>query len=228
MAKRPAFLPRAMLPFVERFDVEFQWFAGFAVSQAQRSIASMHDALSRRDIQPALEISTKSPAALGVELSAFNLLVRHGDLELSVESAFQGSKVFSSGGPFHDLYEAPSGHAKRDPRLRSSGDVIGFDFLGDVWPTTPTTGFYDWLYMSALARHREAHDELPRFNAFTDIAFNPKKSLNCQARSAATFVGLVRTGLLDRAVENRDAFLSLVYSASDESATQQAFFGEEG
>ena len=51
------------------------------------------------------------------------------------------------------------------------------------------------------------------YNAFTDIEFNPKRSLNCQARSAAIFVSLLKNNLLDSAVENQQAFLHTVYDA---------------
>ena len=34
------------------------------------------------------------------------------------------------------------------------------------------------------------------YDAFTDIEFNPDKSLNCQARAAAMFVALNREGLI--------------------------------
>ncbi len=41
--------------------------------------------------------------------------------------------------------------------------------------------------MTALFQNPELSKELLRFEAFTDIAFNPQKSLNCQARAAARF-----------------------------------------
>ena len=35
------------------------------------------------------------------------------------------------------------------------------------------------------------------YDGFTDIVYNPNKSVGCQARSAALYVGLTRAGLLD-------------------------------
>lgn len=215
MASRPAFVPRVDgPPYFAEVKAEFEWFPGFAISQAQRSVASFHDALEALGHDPTLEISTKSPTRLGVELSAFNLTLVAGDLELSVECAFQGSKVFRDRGPFHDLYRVSSREAKKDARLRVLGDVLSFDYLGDVWPNKPPSAFYDWLYLTALVQNPSVADDLCGFNSFTDIAFNPKKSLSCQARSAAIFVGLTRAGQLDEALDGRDRFLSVVYPNS--------------
>jgi hypothetical protein len=206
---------------VDDVVVEFDWFPGFAVTQAQRSIASMHEALAKRGLGPTLEISTKSPTQLGVQLSAFNLGVDVEDSEISVECAFQGSKVFEANGPFHDLYRVSSREAKKDTRLRTSGEVVSFDYFGDVWPNEPQTAFYDWLYVTAITQHARAAAALEDFNSFTDIAFNPKKSLSCQARSAAIFVALSRAGRLSEALTTKEAFLSLVYDGRG-GGTQQS------
>ena len=49
------------------------------------------------------------------------------------------------------------------------------------------------------------------YDAFTDIAFNPQKSINCQAEAAAVYVSLKRQGLLEAALNNRADFLKIVY-----------------
>jgi hypothetical protein len=129
---------------------------------------------------------------------------------MPVEVAFQGSKVFEKGGPFHDIYDASSRDAKTDERLRSSGQLIGFNLFGEEWPTEPRTCFYDWLYTRALAHHPKEAREVLHFNAFSDIAFNPEKSLNCQARSAALFVALSRQGVLTQILQDKEAYLTLM------------------
>src|SRR5262245_4610747 len=157
MAKRPVFRPvLSGRPFVEAVVLDFDWHPGFAKSQAQKSIASLHEAARKRGLSPVLEISSKSDMALGVALSAFNLTLRIRDRLISVEAAFQGSKVFEHGGPFHDLYGASSRDAKTDERVRSSGQLVGFNLIGEEWPTEPQTCFYDWLYISALSQHPDA------------------------------------------------------------------------
>ena len=59
MAERPVFLIRNGK--VVGVPYTFQWFPGFAVSQKQKSVESLHDAIRQSDGAAApLEISTKS------------------------------------------------------------------------------------------------------------------------------------------------------------------------
>jgi hypothetical protein len=212
MAIRPVFVPDdARPPFVKEVLVEFKWYSGFAKSQAQKSIGSWHTAAKGRGIDPILEISSKSGQRLGVDLSAFNLMLEaKGHRVMSVECAFQGSKFFERGGPFTDLYAVSSREAKKDDRLRNSGDVIRFTFLGEDFPTKPLTAFYDWLYLRALNQNEVLARQLLRYKGFTDIAFNPEKSFNCQARSAALFVALSQIGEIDNVINDKKHYLDLI------------------
>jgi hypothetical protein len=216
---------------VEEVVLDFEWHPGFAKSQAQKSIASLHEAARERGLSPVLEISSKSDTPLGVALSAFNLMLEIRDRMMSVEVAFQGSKVFERSGPFHDLYSASSREAKTDERIRSAGPLVGFNLLGEEWPIEPPTCFYDWLYISALTQHADAAQEVVKFNAFSDIAFNPEKSLNCQARSAAVFVALWRQGLLAQVSRGKEAYLALVggrRANGQQSPVQRDLFSDVG
>jgi hypothetical protein len=148
---------------------------------------------------------------------------------MSVESAYQGSKVFEHGGPFHELYEASSKDAKTDQRLRSSGTVICFNLFGEEWPTEPFTAFYDWLYITALLQHPELAQAVIEFKAFSDIAYNPERSFNCQARAAAVFVALSRQNLLEQAIRGRDSYLGLMSrtpKVGTQLSTQQDLFSD--
>jgi hypothetical protein len=180
-----------------------------------------------RGISPVLEISSKSPEPLGVSLSAFNLRfeIAPGNI-VSVESAFQGSKVFGNGGPFSDLYQRSSRDAKTDPRLRNSGNLKAFNLLGEAFPLQPLTAFYDWLYIRALIANRDLSSELLIYRGFSDIAFNPERSINCQARSAALFVALSEYPKVEigRIIKDKDYFLRLL-GASDTSKPNQLSFG---
>lgn len=215
MAQRPIFVPQITgTAFVQQIDVMFTWFSGFAVSQAQRSINSLHRAAAVAGIAPVLEISSKSADAQGVKLSAFNLGVPLKDgCDANVEAVFQGSKVFEHGGPFHDLYSAPGREAKTDRRIQNSGPLVGFNLLGERWPLLPRTAFYDWLYITALVNHQELADYVLTFEGFSDIAFNPEKSLNCQARSAALYVALHQRGVLAQTLATPEAFLQALLDA---------------
>lgn len=221
MAFRPVFVADLVKPYVVERSVEFEYHSGFSVQQKQRSVASLHRSFGVQfpDLH-ILEVSSKGNVELGVRLSAFNLMIQHGNRgAYSVESAFQSSKVFECGGPFVDLLEVSGREAKKDERLKKSGNLVGFRFFSREFPLNPLTYFYDWLYASALWRNRILLDQILSYDAFTDIEYNPKRSINCQARSVAKVVGLARAGLLAEALRSPMAFLELGYSApADRSA----------
>lgn len=212
MASRPVFVPDpSHPPFVKEVWIEFPWIPGQALSQVQKCICSFHKAAENQGLVPLLEISSKSLSPSGVMLSAFNLRFNTtSGRNLSVECAFQGSKVFQRGGPFNDLYDVSSSEAKKDERLRNSGELIGFNYLGDEFPVNPPTAFYDWLYLNALYQNPALAKELEEYAGFTDIAFNPQKSLNCQARSAALFVALSRMGEIENVIRDREYYFALI------------------
>ena len=201
MAQRPVFVTLSRQPFHDIYSVDFTYNSGFAVSQKQKNIMALHTGFNARFPQKkVLEISSKSLQPLGVKLSAFNLkkFVPSLGYSVPVECVYQGGKVFSAGGPFLDLYEGTSRDAKEDSRLKESGYLNAFEFEGVRYPLQPATAFYDWLYINALMENPELGEELIQFDAFTDIEFNPNKSLNCQAKAAAIYVGLARQGLLEK------------------------------
>lgn len=212
MAVRPVFCATNSAPFCRVSDVEFEYASGFAVSQKQKCISNLHKSfLALRPQRSILEISSKSLLPLGVSLSAFNLPVAAEGLDCSVECAFQGSKVFAKGGPYTDLYEKSSREAKKDVRLKESGNLTKFCFLGEDFPLMPKDLFYNWLYIKSLHANPELSAQILEFDSFTDIEFNPKKSLNCQAKAAAIYIGLHKNGLLEEALKSPEDFKRIVY-----------------
>lgn len=214
MSKRPVFIPTISsdkFKFVEEIEIEFEWFAGFAISQKQKSINSLHENfLKNYPEYKILEISSKSKDELGIKLSAFNLMIPRKKGKVSVESAFQGSKVFENGGPYREIFELSSREAKKYEKLKVSGDLKKFEFYNISWELEPKTLFYDWLYMNALSKNIELEKELLKYDAFTDIEFNPKKSINNQARAAALYVSLYREGLLNKALESHQSYREVI------------------
>ncbi|KIR03375.1 hypothetical protein P261_02190 [Lachnospiraceae bacterium TWA4] len=201
MANRPVYVVREKEPFYSIMDVDFQWSSGFAKCQKQKNIVALHEGF--HNIKPKLnilEISSKSLQEEGILMSAFNLQKYVPSLKktVSVECAYQAGKVFKNGGPYTDLFASTSREAKRDERLKTSGELIGFEFEGQKFPVTPKSLFYDYLYINALFENKELAKKLLNYDAFTDIEFNPKTALNCQARAAATFVSLYRMGLIEK------------------------------
>lgn len=224
MASRPIFVPVATGDtLVATHFVEFDWFPGMSASQKQRSIASLHqNAIDEGLCRSPLEISSKSENQLGVQLSAFNLkgVTPKSNRTFTVETAFQSSKVFENGGPYTDLLFGESRAAKKDPRIQDSGRLVHFDFFGRVWDLEPRTAFYDWLYLSTLNKNKELAEDLSVFDAFTDIEFNPQKSINCQAYSVALHKSLSARGILEDALQSKESFLAIVNYSHVSSATE--------
>lgn len=226
MAIRPVFIVSFDKLFFKKEDIQFKYFNGFSVKQKQKSIDSLHNEyLKKFNEHKILEISSKSDNELGVKLSAFNLKIRtNKGKEISVESAFQASKVFERGGPYTDLLYADSRISKKDLRIRNSGSIVGFRFDGRNFEIEPKTFFYNWLYVNTLNLNKELGDRLIEFDAFTDIEFNPKKSLNCQAEAAAIYVSLRKQNLLDEALKDKDSFKKVVYQLDTLKVEQSSLF----
>ena len=182
MAKRPVFFIRHKKVVQDLFS--FEWFPGFSMSQKQKSIESLHHAILKADADARpLEISTKSKDAIGISLSAFNLRLN----KYTLENVFQSAKVFVNGGPYPDLLNVPPKAAKRDERLHNSGNLKAFRYQNEDFPLIPKTVFYDFIYIAAVKNSFTADEikEISSYNYFTDIEFNPTKSINTQARAAA-------------------------------------------
>jgi len=209
MAKRPLFIPNTNAIGVTIKEIDFIWYSGYSIIQKQKSIKSMHDNALKLGYANILEISTKSPENIGSQLSAFNLsatsLIK--SKKFTVEVAFQSSKIFEKGGPYLDILETDSRSAKKDLRLKTSGKLVGFRFFGRDFPLDPPTYFYDWLYINTLMKNNDLFSRFMKFKAFTDIEFNPKKSINCQAYSAALFASMLYHGIVINDIKDPIKFL---------------------
>ena len=191
-------------------EIEFEYYTGFALTQKQKSIFSLHNEIKKIYNGNILEISSKSPDELGVKLSAFNLKVKIDGKDICLENILQASKVFQYGGPYIDLLTASPIEAKKDERIKNSGRLLEFKFKGKIYSNKPMTAFYDWIYCCALYKNPKLACEITDFNIFTDIEFNHEKSINCQARSAAIFVLLSKLDKLN-VLNNYDEFKTFVY-----------------
>lgn len=67
---------------------------------------------------------------------------------------------------------------------------------------------YILISKNALMTHPELCEQVVHYDTFTDIEFNPNKSINCQARSVAIFVTLNRLNQLDK-VSSQSLFSTL-------------------
>lgn len=179
MANRPAWSYDESSRCLIRNTHEFVFNAGFSVTQKQKNIVALHESIGKK----ALEVSTKSLDELGIKLSAFNLKLNG----VPLENVFQSSKKYENGGPYLDLLRVHPREAKRDERHHSSGRLIAFEYDGCEYPLNPKTIFYDYIYLCAVIEtlDKETINKVMEYQCFTDIEFNPNKSINCQAKTVA-------------------------------------------
>ena len=181
MAKRPAWTIENGK--IIRKDFEFAWNGGFAISQKRKNINALHQAIEDATGQTSLEISSKGEVELGNQLSAFNMKTTG----VFIENVFQASKRYENGGPYLDLLDVAPKDAKRDERHKISGKLVAFVRNGEDWPLEPKTVFYDFIYVLAVIENFGCELDINEYNWFTDIEFNPGKSINCQARAVAIY-----------------------------------------
>ena len=225
MAKRPYFvLSNEIGEFYKEFSCEFEFYTGFALSQKQKSVKSLHEQILKTNSNSKiLEVSRRSESPLGIALSAFNLkyLNNNGE-EYPVECVFQSSKVFINGQQYKDLLYKTASEAKTDERLKTSGSLLKFSFNDVDWDLEPKTCFYDYIYISALFRNKKLCDQLLNFDTFTDIEFNPQKSFNCQARSVAIAVALLKNNLIEKYLADKNLFRQ-IYESHFQPEQQKLF-----
>jgi len=211
MAIRKVFHAKDKTIGVDILDIEFCYSSGFSVSQKQKSVKSLHDSAYNHGFKSILEVSTKSTEEVGVSLSAFNLSTKtkKNNYEFTVERAFQASKVFENGGPYIDILHMSSIEAKKDPRIRNSGDILYFKFYNFIFNKNPPTYFYDWLYINTLIENQKLLLRLEKYDTFTDIEFNSEKSINCQAYSLALFCSIKMNNIEIAKLKDPEYFLKI-------------------
>ena len=225
MANRPYFqIGNGIDNFYEENTCDFKFYTGFALSQKQKSVKSFHEEILKKyPNAKILEVSRRSENSIGVSLSAFNLQYYNTDgKKYPVECVFQSSKVFSNGKQYVDLLNKTAREAKTDERLRTSGTLTKFSLNNEDWELEPKTYFYDYIYLSALNKNKKLCEQLMEFDVFTDIEFNPQKSFNCQARSVAIAVTLLKNNLLDKFLNDKNLFKT-VYNLKTQPIQQGLF-----
>lgn len=182
-----------------------------AASQKKKNVAELHHAAAKLGFGHVLECSSKSESELGRRLSAFSLEVDVEGIRGKVECIYQGSKVFQKAGPFPELFDGPPIEAKRFFRDKDFGLITGFRIGERVFSNEPFNAFYDWLFLRALRSHVDfLRKRVFEYDAFSDIEFNPERSINSQARSIAITKTLDCWGELDAAADDYEAFRRLL------------------
>ena len=157
------------------------WFCNFSEAKVYRESAS-YDPKSRCR-RKTIRSQHEEQRDYRNKLSAFNLRLNN----YTLENIFQSAKVFANGDPYPDLLNVLPKDAKRDERLHNSGNLKAFRYQNEDFPLIPKTVFYDFIYIAAVKNSFAADEikEISSYNYFTDIEFNPAKSINTQARAAA-------------------------------------------
>ncbi|MEY8380960.1 DarT1-associated NADAR antitoxin family protein [Ileibacterium valens] len=212
MAERPVFLPKASYPYFKEVVVSFHYSAGFALIQRQKNIAAIHKAYLQLNPQAQiLEASSKSPTEFGKSLSPFYLKGKLDDDFYPVENIFQSSKVFQTGGPFLQILTMDPIKAKTTSLTKTHGALLYYVYENKSYPIEPRGWLYDWIYLHALDSKPELSDQLSHYDAFTDIAFNPKTGATCQAKCLAIYLGLQKKNLLQEALASIPSFLKILF-----------------
>ena len=209
MANRIVFETKLSKPYFKKIFIDASFPKGWLYKPelAIKEVNDMYKIKTDATVEP-FEVSSAADNELGVKLSAFNLKNKDGK---TVECIFQSSKKFENGGPYLDLLDVSSNVAKKDKRLRTSGNLVAFVLNGKEYPLIPRTAFYDFVYISALLENKDLCENLDNYNAFSDIWFNPDKSLNCQAEAMALYRGLKQANKLDKAMASFDEFVNEVF-----------------
>ena len=178
MATRPAWMVNDKGKVIRK-NFEFSFNSGFSSSQKKKNVIALHQAIGKKT----LEVSTKSDDDLGRKLSAFNLTLDG----YPFECVFQSSKKYANGGNYIDMLNMHPRDAKRDERHKTSGNLIAFVYQNEEFPLEPKTFFYDYMYITAVKQTLPSEEikKILNYEYFTDIEFNPNKSINCQAKSVA-------------------------------------------
>ena len=201
MAKRPAWSVQDDVVICENFD--FMWSGGFSITQKQKNIRALHQSIYEMKHEKALEVSSKSEVRVGKEIGAFSL-----ELDgIFLENVFQAAKQYENGGPYLDLLNVSPKQAKRDERHCNSGKLVGFVRNDEIWTLEPKTAFYDYIYISALIKNFGYDLNISEYQWFTDIEFNPQKSINCQARAVAIYVSFQKTALFN-SLKSKDSWIT--------------------
>lgn len=222
MAFRPIFVPGSERGALFReVSIQFHWHSGMAPSQKKRSVAELHSEAAKIGYSRILEVSTKSEEEIGRRLSAFTLDVELSGITSKIECVYQASKVFEKGGPVAELTRYSPIDAKRYFKDKSLGMIKHFEFEGRRYENTPHHAFYDWLFLKALKPHGAyLSQRLQDFDAFSDIEFNPEKSINTQARSIAIIKCLILRSKIDVCADDFDFFRSMMFEIEKKTSTQ--------
>jgi hypothetical protein len=193
-------------------EFTFNFYGGFSLSQKQKTIDSFHKEIADDGINEILEISRKSKNPIGSSLSAFSLMLTIHNQKYPIECVYQSSKVFNHNIQFKEALNLTPSESKKLIKEKVENEKLiltGFNCFGVDFPITPTTIFYDYIYVMALYQNHEIASNVVDFYCFTDVEFNHKKQFASQARSCAIYKYLHDHDLVEETIGDISKFISL-------------------
>ena len=161
--------------------------------------------LSAADYQASLVSAGNSGTVNSVVSQTIDKLAASGATYTEYGMLMAG-KVFENGCQYTDLMLVSPKDAKRDERLKNSGKLTMFRFSGQNFPLIPESLFYNYIYINAIIENEKLAKKILDFNGFTDIEFNPQKSISTQAESAAIYVALAELGMTGKIKDYKDFY----------------------
>ena len=183
----------------------------------------LHGEAKKIGLNKILEVSTKSEHDLGQRLSAFRLDVTLSGVTSRIECVYQASKVFEKGGPYSELTFVKPIEAKRFFKDKKLGHITHFSFENIEYENLPFHAFYDWLFLRALSdgdHIRYLSSNLSKVDGFSDIEFNPARSINTQARSMAIIKTLIARDQVHDCANDFDYFRELLTAIEKKTSKQ--------
>ena len=151
--KRTIFAPSAIAPYYTEIIVDIDSEFSFEKSSLGNNIRLVHEEFRKMypDLPKPLEISTATyQKPQGMWLSAYRIKKNADGNSYPFESVYQGSKVFENGGPYRAIFRDLPANAKRNPSLRNSGKLTGYEFKeGEITikaSKEQREAFYNYLY----------------------------------------------------------------------------------
>ncbi|WP_295671641.1 extracellular solute-binding protein [uncultured Haemophilus sp.] len=105
-------------------------------------------------------------------------------------------------------------------------DILKPEYKGAFGIANPALSGTSYMSVSLLKDKfgweffEKLKSEIVKYDAFTDIEFNPKKSINCQARSAALYVWLFRNNMIDKVLKSRESYMEFFCDSLGNDETQ--------
>lgn len=221
MATRIVFIPQERPPFYKTLEVEFDWVKGLpSLKNAIENAAALQRRAEACLGGEAKVIEVSRAGTIARDLSAFRLqLSILPNRLLPLEVVYQSAKVWNADRECKDLLTIDLKGVRGSRRAKKAANskrvekttLVSFCLkvgqAQEEFATKPFDAFYNWLYITTLRQPHnrelvnsvlEAVKHLDTSHiGFCDVFFKSEDKLgtryNCQARSVAVFVGLLRS-----------------------------------